>query len=162
VSISVAFLSFALFQQSVGTDYAFPLGIYSAAGATVGDATGGAVSLNHDYSGGYIYSLEGISATKGTVAADVRIDWLPQIDKAGTGFVVVMNLLSGSASHGVQGADGRLWWPLSHPHPSPGAAVRAGIEFDVNTNTEVYRAALWGYYWDFRAVRTPTGPVRPR
>lgn len=161
MSVTFSQDNFVLYQLSVGTDFAVPLGMYVAHGAEVGNGTGGFVELDVDYRGNYLWSLEAISATKGTLAADVRLNWLPQGFSASTGFVQMLDMLSGTLSHGTLGRDGTLHLPLSFAERARGT-VRCSLQWDVNTDLEVYRGAVWGYYWDHRAVRTSSGPQRPR
>jgi len=161
LGVTVQSNNFSYHQLSVGTDYAFPLGQYALEDAAVGDATSGLVTIVATYPAGYIYSLEGFSSLKqSSTGADCVVTWLPQLVPAGVGFSSFHDQGIAGLRSVVFGRELSRRLPLSVQ--APGAiAVRAEIEWDLNTDTVIYRGAIWGYYWDFRAVRTPTGPVRP-
>lgn len=161
MTVTVASSAFKLHKHSVGTDYAHPLGTYALEVAGVGDATGGVVLFNLDYNAGYLYSLEGVGGLKqDTSGSDVTVTWLPQIVPGGSGFVR-LSATSVAATRSVirpESSGRRL--PISVQYPGV-AGVRTQVEFDVNTDAVIYRVAIWGYYWDYRATSTLTGPIRP-
>lgn len=130
-------------------------------GTAVGDGSGGVVSLDTDYPPGYIYSFEGFGAVRqSSVSADLIVTWLPQVVPGGTGFATFHDMGATPTRHVVFGREYGIRLPLSVASPG-NVSVRLTMEFDVNTNSVIYRTSHWGYYWDFRAVRTSTGPVRP-
>ncbi len=161
MSVTGTFADFKLHKHSVGTAFEYPLGTYVLEGVAVGDASAGVVRFDIDYNPGYIYSLEAVSATKqDTTGTDVVVTWQPQIDPGGSGFVVLYDTTLALTRSVALGRDTFRRLPLSVQYPNL-APVRCQVEFDVNTNTVVYRVAIWGYYWDFRCTRTLTGPFRP-
>ncbi len=162
MTVSANFEALSYFQHSVGTDYSIPLGSYAGEATQLGDSSGGVVTFTFDYPTNQIFSFEGFAAIKQTsvAGADVVASWFPQIVPGGLGFAALFGTGLALTRFVVIGREFSRRLPLSVAHPV-NARVRVELEFDSNTDGVVYRTAIWGYYWDFRAVRTLTGPIRP-
>ncbi len=151
-----------ILQTSIGLDFASPLGTYVVEATAVGDASGGVVGIDCDYPNNYLYSLEGVYFNASTASLmDVVTTWIPQIQQGGFGFTSFHDMDATVLRQVGEARDIAGRYPISTPHIGQGGAVRFSIEYEVNANTIVYRMAHWGYYWDKRALKTPTGPRRP-
>lgn len=162
MTVVYTFDDFNLHQLSVGTDFSVPLGAYAIEATEAGDASGGVILLRMDYPGNYLFSVESVTAVATSVSShDVLVTWEPQITRGGTGFVSFHDLELAATRYVMESRDNVFHLPLSVSYPGSNQ-VRLTVEFDVNGNGVVYRSAVWGYYWDFRAAKTVSGPVRPR
>lgn len=161
MSTTLVTTNISLHQLSVGVDYAFPIGAYAFEAAHVGDATGGSTIIEANYPPGYLYSLEGVSGLKqSTTGADMVVTWFPHVVRQGHGFIAFLDMGAGGIRQVGFGRDMGRRLPLSVPNPGA-LPVSCHVEFDLNNDGIVYRMSIWGYYWDFRATRTPSGPMRP-
>ena len=160
MTVSEPITTFRLQRQSIGTDFAFPLGQWEAVGIALGDATGGEVGMVKTFDRHYIYSFEGAAVIREDSSSDfARIVWQPQ-NGGGTAWsfgldMFLVGIVQRSAINHTQ-----LFLPLSATDHQADVTAQAGV--GINSPLVVYRCNLWGYFWDKRAVLTRSGPVRPK
>ncbi len=142
-------------------DLARPLGQYELVGVVVGDGTGGGVTISHDFSSRYIFSVEGwnMTETLGGTGSDFSLIWDPNVS-LGVAWHLMGSGVNDTIIRASVSRDAFVRLPVSNPFVKSGNALLV-VSAEVNTNTEIYRANAWGYYWDKRAINAFGGLVRP-
>jgi len=139
-----------------------PLGEWEAIGTTPGDATGGTLALTLILPTGYLFSLEGwmFHATLGVIT-NFQIAWRTDFTPDGQSWIVVSEAETGGTVIAVPPRDSRLHFPLATGRPRIGGVNTITMLASSNTDGAIYRANVWGHYWDHRAIFAPGGLVRP-
>jgi len=148
-------------QLNYSDELGRPLGQYELVGVALGDATGGNVSISHFFPAKYIWSCEGWNATEtlGGAASDFALIWTPN-SSLGVAWHTMGSSVIDIIIRALVSRDSRCLLPLSNPDVHAGQ-TRVQVAIENNTNLEIYRANVWGYYWDRRATRAPGGLIRP-
>lgn len=161
MSVFDAFAEVNLMQLNYSTELGRPLGQYELVGVTIGDATGGTQELSHVFPPKYFWSCEGWNATEtlGGPVSDFSLIWTPN-SVLGVAWRTAGSSVIDLLVRALVSRDSRPMLPLTNPDVSQGAA-RVAVSVENNNNLEIFRANVWGYYWDRRATRVPGGLVRP-
>lgn len=146
-----------------GPDLGRPLGQWEAAAVLIGDASGGTVTLTLALDKRYVWSLEGWMANETAVATGgFQLTWTPVLGFVQQSWVYVADVLIGSTTRAIGPADQRVRLPVTGRSKSSGTpgdnVVVTALD---NANLQIYRANVWGYYWDKRAASFPGGLMRP-
>ncbi len=144
-----------------------PIGIWTTRLQITGDATGGHILARMELTPRSVYTLEGIGVECAGIGGQIRANWNPGISAPGGDMQQQWAMLAITVS-GLEFAAGRdiipggVPWTLCPALATNQQAVpQLHIQWDTNTNADLYTARAWGYYYDRRVLIEGGGPLRP-
>jgi len=146
-------------------DPRFPIGIWITKGIVSGDASGGGVSLQFDYTPKYIISLEDMSPAEITApSSDQRytLEWyLYDLPSRGDYFIIAgMGRIPTGYNFRSEGTFNILPFLQRVPLVDISRYILK-VTFTTNTNGHSYLVYAWGFVWDRRSLLEDGGPQRP-
>ena len=156
-----------LVPTSNGTDVSYPLGVWGAWHEMPGDESGGVVDIVFNLGREFLFSVEDICLKSPTGAGNVRVEWLPGV-YYGSGphhfgsIPVIENIAMGHTQWSI-GRDAVAYERMMIGGLTQQMEPQVQVIWGANSTagSGVYAANIWGYYWDRKALNTPTGPRRP-